>query len=84
MAVCGRCLICGHKFDGDTTPDVGVRWVCVCDTDTCASSREAMKRAWDEIKTHAICTPCVRGLADGTLDRAVADLVALVARRSED
>lgn len=84
MAVCGRCLICGHKFDGDDTPDVGVRWECKCDTDTCASSRETMLRAWNEVKTHAICTPCVAALADGTLDRAAADLVALLARRRDD
>lgn len=32
MAVCGRCLICGYKFDGrlddGTEPDAAIRWEC--------------------------------------------------------
>ena len=84
MAVCGRCLICGHKFDGDTTPDVGVRWDCKCDNDYCTNHRESDKIHHYEPRTHAICNPCINGLSDDTLEGAAADLVALLARRSSD
>jgi hypothetical protein len=85
VAVCGRCLICGHKFNGDTTPDVGVRWACACSNEHCTKQRLHFEKVYEEVRTHAICASCIEHLADGvTLPAAVADLMALVTRRRDD
>lgn len=81
MAVCGRCLLCGHKFDGDNTPDVAVRWVC--ESAVCEEHIDRAAKAWNEQYTHAICTQCHDNLMNGTVGAAVNDLAALLARRSD-
>lgn len=78
MAVCGRCLLCGYKFNGQladgTEPDMGVRWECESTRDYCVGR---------EPHEHKICNTCITALLDGTLEGAVADIVALLTRRSE-
>lgn len=82
MAVCGRCLICGHKFDGDDTPDVAIRWPC----DRGEECEKATQRAWKafgEVHTHAICTGCHDILVSDQIPSAVSDLLALVRARRD-
>lgn len=85
MAVCGRCLLCGYKFNGrlddDTEPDVATRWECNCTNADCEGSRKYFRENYNEVKTHAICRPCVDQLVNGTLSGVVSDLVTLVAKR---
>src|SRR3990172_3311738 len=95
MAVCGRCLICGHKFSCDDE-DEAIRWRCkTCDNKPCAhcgnpagslhgpGCRSPTRRYGDEEPIeHAICTTCHNGLVNGSLERDVELLVSLVASRS--
>jgi hypothetical protein len=89
MAVCGRCLICGHKFaggdePGELGPDEAVRWACK--SEHCSEHREHSQRAWGEVYEHAICTGChdvLVGAGEHTLGDAVRDLLLLVQRRTE-
>lgn len=74
MAVCGRCFICGYKFSC-SEDDEAVAWVC--NDEQCIGSRS-------ERPEHKICVRCHDVLAHDVVNEAVADLVALVARRSTD
>jgi len=80
MAVCGRCLICGHKFSC-SKEDEAVRWVCTRG-ETCARATEHAHKAYGKFHEHAICIKCHDGLVDGSLERDVGLLVSLVASRS--
>lgn len=85
MAVCGRCLICGYKFDGrhddGTEPDVAVRWECKR-TGPCAKRAEYSERHYNEAHEHAICTKCHDHLVDDEAITIVAQaLLALVRER---
>lgn len=79
MAVCGRCLICGYKFrgkDDETGTDLDAPIIAECDL---CPPRDGEKRE------HKICQRCHDALAHhGVLDDAIADMLALVARRSHD
>lgn len=83
MAVCGRCLLCGHKFDGYNTPDVAVRWACADEGEACTRRRERSAKVFGEAYTHAICSSCHDALTDGTIDGALRDLVAMLDARRE-
>jgi hypothetical protein len=70
MAVCGRCLICGYKFDC-TERDVAIRWNCK--DDGCN---------WGPDAEHAICRKCHDALTDNAeLEQRARDLLALVNAR---
>ena len=81
MAVCGRCLICGHKFSCGRE-DEAVRWACTRGAE-CARAAEHARKACGEAFEHAICITCHDGLVNGSIEKDVALLLGLVARRSE-
>ena len=80
MAVCGRCLICGHKFSCGKE-DEAVRWACTSSHRECVRDAEADAK-YGEIHEHAICTGCHDVLVSGDLTGAVNDLLNLVRART--
>lgn len=86
MAVCGRCLICGHKFDGRSDDgiahDEAVRWECASEHPTCIHDARQMAMSFNEIHEHAICTGCHDVLVSPELPSAVTDLLNLVRART--
>lgn len=80
MAVCGRCMICGHKFSCERT-DEAIRWICTAPK--CDHQRKFSQEAWGEEFTHAICVTCHDALVD---DEAISEtakaLLALVRERA--
>lgn len=80
MAVCGRCLICGHKFHGDGH-DEAIRWPC--QRESCAEHIKSAMERWGEIYEHAICVGCHDGLTNDKAISETADaLIALVNTRT--
>jgi len=75
MAVCGRCLLCGHKFSGEGE-DEAVRWTCHrCPPPPPSSLSPGAHE-------HAICTGCHDRIEGGEIAGAVGDLLALLTARA--
>lgn len=85
MAACGRCLICGYKFNGrlddGTAPDEAVRWPC-SRGDRCSRATARDLDELGETHEHALCVTCHDHLVDDDTISAVAQaLLAMVRER---
>lgn len=80
MAVCGRCVICGHKFSG-SGDDEAVRWTCETCSPRIDESVDKPLRVIVEPREHAICAGCHDLLVGDTVPNAVNDLLALIRER---